>query len=65
MSNVNLVLILLAGGIATVMGRDLNLGSLIVGAMTMGIAVDDSIHMVSSNFARRPRCIRSSRKLAF
>ena len=39
--------ILLAGGIATVMGRDLNLGSLIVGAMTMGIAVDDSIHMVS------------------
>ena len=29
------------------MGRDLNLGSLIVGAMTMGIAVDDSIHMVS------------------
>ena len=39
--------ILLAGGIATLMGRDLNLGSLIVGAMTMGIAVDDSIHMVS------------------
>jgi predicted RND superfamily exporter protein len=39
--------ILLAGGIATLMGKDLNLGSLIVGAMTMGIAVDDSIHMVS------------------
>ena len=39
--------ILLAGGIAALMGKDLNLGSLIVGAMTMGIAVDDSIHIIS------------------
>ena len=39
--------ILLAGGMAALMGKDLNLGSLIVGAMTMGIAVDDSIHIIS------------------
>ena len=39
--------IIFAGGCFAVSGKDLNLGSLIVGAMTMGIAIDDCIHVVS------------------
>ena len=39
--------IVIAGGCFAVSGKDLNLGSLIVGAMTMGIAIDDCIHVVS------------------
>ncbi len=39
--------IVFAGGCFAVSGKDLNLGSLIVGAMTMGIAIDDCIHVVS------------------
>ena len=39
--------IVFAGGCFAMLGKDLNLGSLIVGAMTMGIAIDDCIHVVS------------------
>jgi len=39
--------ILLAGGIAGMFGIYLDLNSMLVGAMTMGIAVDDSIHVMS------------------
>ena len=39
--------IIFAGGCFAMLGKDLNLGSLIVGAMTMGIAIDDCIHVVS------------------
>ena len=43
----SVVPIIMAGGVATLIGIDLDLGTLIVGAMTMGIAVDDAIHVVS------------------
>jgi predicted RND superfamily exporter protein len=46
--------IVFAGGCFALAGKDLNLGSLIVGAMTMGIAIDDCIHVVSRyRLARR------------
>lgn len=43
----SIVPILMAGGVVTLMGISLDLGTMIVGAMTMGIAVDDAIHVVS------------------
>lgn len=43
----SVVPILMAGGVVTLMGISLDLGTMIVGAMTMGIAVDDAIHVVS------------------
>ena len=45
----------MAGGVATLIGLDLDLGTLIVGAMTMGIAVDDAIHVVSRYVTARRR----------
>lgn len=39
--------ILLAGGIAGILGIYLDLNTMLVGAMTMGIAVDDSIHVMN------------------
>ena len=49
--------IVFAGGCFAVSGKDLNLGSLIVGAMTMGIAIDDCIHVVSRyRLARMSGC---------
>ncbi len=39
--------ILIIGGVVGLIGIPLDLGSMIVGAMTMGIAVDDAIHVVS------------------
>lgn len=46
--------ILLTGTIVSLIGISLDLGSMIVGAMAMGIAVDDSIHVMS-----RYRLLRS------
>jgi predicted RND superfamily exporter protein len=43
----SIVPILMAGGVVTLMGISLDLGTMIVGAMTMGIAVDDAIHVMS------------------
>ena len=39
--------ILLVGGVVGLVGIHLDLGTMIVGAMTMGIAVDDAIHVMS------------------
>jgi predicted RND superfamily exporter protein len=43
--------ILLTGGIAGMLGIYLDLNTMLVGAMTMGIAVDDSIHVMSRYLA--------------
>ena len=51
----SVVPIIMAGGVATLMGIDLDLGTLIVGAMTMGIAVDDAIHVVARYVSGRRR----------
>ena len=39
--------ILIVGGLTIFMGLSLDLGTVIVGAMCMGIAVDDAIHVMS------------------
>ena len=51
----SVVPIIMAGGVATLIGIDLDLGTLIVGAMTMGIAVDDAIHVVARYVSGRKR----------
>ncbi len=43
----SVVPVLLTGAILAITGVPLNLGTMIVGAMTMGIAVDDAIHVVN------------------
>jgi predicted RND superfamily exporter protein len=43
----SIVPILITGGIVSLLGISLDLGTMVVGAMTMGIAVDDAIHVVS------------------
>ncbi len=43
----SIVPILMTGALLVVLGIPLNLGTMIVGAMTMGIAVDDAIHVMS------------------
>ena len=39
--------ILLAGGLAGLLGVYLNLNTMLIAAMTMGIAVDDSVHVIN------------------
>jgi predicted RND superfamily exporter protein len=39
--------IMITGGTIALLGLNLDLGTMIVGAMTMGIAVDDSIHVMN------------------
>ncbi len=51
----SVVPIIMAGGVATLIGIDLDLGTLIVGAMTMGIAVDDAIHVVARYVSGRKK----------
>ena len=51
----SVVPIIMAGGVATLIGLNLDLGTLIVGAMTMGIAVDDAIHVVARYVSGRRR----------
>ena len=43
--------ILIAGGVVGLLGISLDLGSMIVGAMTIGIAVDDAIHVMNRYLA--------------
>ncbi|WP_049721453.1 efflux RND transporter permease subunit [Gilvimarinus polysaccharolyticus] len=43
----SIVPILMTGALLVVLGIPLNLGTMIVGAMTMGIAVDDAIHVMT------------------
>ena len=45
--------ILLAGGIVGLLGVNLDLSTMVVGAMTMGIAVDDAIHVMNRYLAAR------------
>lgn len=45
--------ILLTGGIAGLLGIYLDLNTMLVGAMTMGIAVDDSIHVMNRYLAAK------------
>jgi predicted RND superfamily exporter protein len=51
----SIVPILLTGGLVSMAGISLDLGTMIVGAMTIGIAVDDSIHLLSRYLLRRKR----------
>jgi len=43
----SIVPILMTGALLVLLGINLDLGTMIVGAMTMGIAVDDAIHVMS------------------
>ncbi len=43
----SVVPILMTGALLVILGINLNLGTMIVGAMTMGIAVDDAIHVMN------------------
>ena len=43
----SIVPILMTGALLVLLGIPLNLGTMVVGAMTMGIAVDDAIHMMN------------------
>jgi len=45
--------ILLAGGIAGLLGVNLNLNTMLIAAMTMGIAVDDSVHVINRYVAAK------------
>src|SRR5690606_3823218 len=49
----SIVPILITGGLLVVLGIPLNLGTMIVGAMTMGIAVDDAIHVMNRYLASK------------
>ncbi len=51
----SVVPILLTGGLISLVGVSLDLGTMIVGAMTIGIAVDDSIHLMSRYLLKRKR----------
>lgn len=51
----SIVPVLLTGGIISMAGIPLDLGTMIVGAMTIGIAVDDSIHLMSRYLLVRKR----------
>ncbi len=47
--------IVLVAGTASLLGITLDLGTMIVGAMTLGIAVDDSIHVLNAFIVERKR----------
>ena len=51
----SIVPVLLTGGLVSMAGIAMDLGTMIVGAMTIGIAVDDSIHLMSRYLLRRKR----------
>lgn len=51
----SIVPVLLTGGLVSMAGVAMDLGTMIVGAMTIGIAVDDSIHLMSRYLLRRRR----------
>lgn len=51
----SIVPILLTGGIISIAGIPLDLGTMIVGAMTIGIAVDDAIHIMNRYLLQRRR----------
>lgn len=49
----SIVPILLAGSLMALLKIPLNLGTMVIGAMTMGIAVDDSFHMLQRYLSAR------------
>ncbi len=51
----SIIPILLTGGLVSFAGITMDLGTMIVGAMTIGIAVDDSIHLMSRYLLMRER----------
>lgn len=51
----SIVPVLLTGGLVSLAGISLDLGTMIVGAMTIGIAVDDSIHLMSRYLLQRKK----------
>lgn len=51
----SVVPVLLTGGLVSMAGVAMDLGTMIVGAMTIGIAVDDSIHLMSRYLLMRRR----------
>ncbi len=51
----SIVPILVTGGLVSMAGISMDLGTMIVGAMTIGIAVDDSIHLMSRYLLMRKR----------
>ncbi len=51
----SIVPILLTGGLVSYAGVAMDLGTMIVGAMTIGIAVDDAIHLMSRYLLMRRR----------
>ena len=55
----SVVPILLTGALLVLLNIPLNLGTMIVGAMTMGIAVDDAIHMMNRYLRGRRQGLNS------
>lgn len=51
----SIIPILLTGGLVSMAGISMDLGTMIVGAMTIGIAVDDAIHLMSRYLLMRKR----------
>jgi len=51
----SIVPVLLTGGLISFAGIPMDLGTMIVGAMTIGIAVDDAIHLMSRYLLMRKR----------
>lgn len=51
----SIVPIILTGGIISIIGIPMDMGTMIVGAMTIGLAVDDSIHVMSRYRLMRSR----------
>ena len=56
----SIVPILMTGALLVILGIPLNLGTMVVGAMTMGIAVDDAIHMMNRYLRARARGMTAS-----
>lgn len=51
----SIIPVLLTGGLISMAGISMDLGTMIVGAMTIGIAVDDAIHLMSRYLLMRKR----------
>lgn len=59
----SVVPILITGALLVIMDTPLNLGTMIVGAMTMGIAVDDAIHVMNRYLTARRQGQTSDRAI--
>jgi hypothetical protein len=56
--------ILLAGGLAGLLGVYLNLNTMLIAAMTMGIAVDDSVHVISRYLTAKSAGLTTQQSIA-